>query len=43
MVLGTHDITRIWTKAIALSCYAPHLDRDGRNLEKSQQAIVFVG
>jgi hypothetical protein len=43
MALGTHDITRIWTEAIALSCHAPHLDRKRRDLEKSQQAIVFVG
>jgi hypothetical protein len=43
MALGTHDITRIWTEAIALACHALHLDREGRDLEKSQQAIVFVG
>jgi hypothetical protein len=43
MALGTHDITRIWTEAIALSWHVPPLDREGRDLEKSQQAIVFVG
>jgi hypothetical protein len=43
MALGTHDIIRPSTESIALSCHAPHLDREGRNLEKSQQAIVFVG
>jgi hypothetical protein len=43
MALGTHDITRAWTESIALSCHAPHLDKEGRNLEKSRQAIVLVG
>jgi hypothetical protein len=43
MAPGTHDITRIWTESIALSCPAPHLDRAGHDLEKSQQDIVFVG
>jgi hypothetical protein len=43
MALGTHEITRIWTESIVLSCHAPHLDKEGRDLEKSQQVIVFVG
>jgi hypothetical protein len=43
MALGTHDIPRIWTESIVLSWHAPHLDKEGRDPEKSQQVIVFVG
>jgi hypothetical protein len=43
MALGTHEIIRIWTESIALSCHAPQLDKERQDLEKSQQAIVFVG
>jgi hypothetical protein len=43
MALGTHDITHTGTESIALSCHAPHQDREGRNLEQSQHAIVVMG